>query len=255
MKVVIFAGGFGTRISEETNLKPKPMIEIGDKPILWHIMKNYSHYGFNEFIILCGYKSAYIKEYFLNYVYHCTDFTIDTLSQNVDFISKPQDDWKISLIDTGINTMTGGRLKRVRHLLGDDNFLLTYGDGLADVDIRKLINFHDLKNKLATLTAVEPVSRYGALNLIDDEVVEFREKHQDDAGLINGGFFVLNPKVIDRIVDDTTVWEEEPLTSLAQDRQLSAFKHNGFWHPMDTKRDHIKLQNLWNTGKAPWKIW
>ena len=255
MKVVIFAGGFGTRISEETHLKPKPMIEIGDRPILWHIMKGYAHYGFTDFIILCGYKSFHVKEYFLNYAHRAVDFKVRLGDGNVEFMSHSVENWTVSVVDTGLNTMTGGRLKRIRHLLGEEDFLLTYGDGVADINISELVQFHKDQKTLATLTAVKPVSRYGVLSVRENKVAEFREKRQEDVGLINGGFFVINPKVIDNIAGDETIWEENPLENLAHKSQLSAYRHKGFWHPMDTKRDHEKLQNLWDSGEAPWKIW
>ena len=255
MKAVILAGGLGTRISEETYLKPKPMIEIGNRPIIWHIMKIYSSYGINEFIICCGYKSFLIKEYFYNYLMHTSDMTIDFKSNKVNYKSKNSDNWKITLVDTGQETMTGGRIKRIfEYVKNDDFFHLTYGDGLSDVNIHNLQEFHKNSSKLATLTAVNPPGRYGALTLEDNLVQKFKEK-PDEGGLINGGFFVISPKCIDIIEDDHISWEKEPLEKLAKDNQLNAFKHTGFWQPMDTLREKKILESLWSTGKAPWKTW
>ena len=256
MKAVILAGGKGTRISEETILKPKPMIEIGGKPILWHIMKIYSSFGINDFIICCGYKGYLIKEYFANYFIHMSDITFNMKSNSVVIHKKHSEPWTVTLVDTGENSSTGGRLKRVREFLDEDNFCFTYGDGLADVDISNLINFHEKHKKMATITAVKPPGRYGALVLDEkNKVNTFQEKPDGDGSWINGGFFVLNPKVIELIEDDYTNWEETPLSILANDNELYAYKHKGFWHPMDTLRDKIYLENLWNQINAPWKLW
>ena len=257
MKVVILAGGYGTRISEETTLKPKPMVEIGSKPILWHIMKLYSYYGLNDFIICCGYKGYAIKEYFSNYFAHSNDLTID-FSDNSTYVHKRMsDDWKVTLIDTGENTMTGGRLKRVAPFLSDEPFCFTYGDGISNVDISSLIDFHKEHGKLATVTAVQPPVRFGALDLDENNmtVKGFREKNKIDGSWINGGFFVLNPSVVDLIDNDQTVWEKDPLEKLAALGELSAFKHYDFWQPMDTLREKNLLQDLWATGNAPWQVW
>ena len=256
MKVVILAGGKGTRISEETILKPKPMIEIGGKPILWHIMKIYSSFGINDFIICCGYKGYLIKEYFANYFLHMSDITFNMKSNSVEIHKKHSEPWTVTLVDTGENSCTGGRLKRVREFLDEDNFCFTYGDGLANLDISKLINFHEEHKKMATITAVKPPGRYGALVLNEqNKVNSFQEKPDGDGSWINGGFFVLNPKVIELIEDDYTNWEETPLCKLADNNELYAYKHKGFWHPMDTLRDKIYLENLWNQINAPWKVW
>lgn len=256
MKVVILAGGYGTRLSEETDIKPKPMIEIGGKPILWHIMKLYSSYGYNDFIICCGYKGYVIKEYFINYYNHQNDFTINLCNGDIDIHNRMSEPWKVTLVDTGANTFTGGRLKRVKDYIGNETFMLTYGDGVSDVDINKLVKHHKDSNKLATITAVQPPGRFGALNLdIDNNVDEFVEKPAGDGAWINGGFFVLEPEAIDYIKDDSTVWEQEPLKNLALEGNLSAYKHIGFWKPMDTLRDKLELENMWKSGEAPWKIW
>ena len=256
MKVVILAGGFGTRISEETQIRPKPMIEIGNKPILWHILKIYSHFNINEFIICCGFKGYLIKEYFANYFLHTSDITLDIANDKIKIHSQTTEPWKITLVDTGENTMTGGRLKRVKKYIDDDHFCLTYGDGLADINIDNLINSHFKSGKEATITAVKPPGRFGSLNIKDNNnVISFLEKPDGDGGWINGGFFVLNSKVIDRIEDDNTIWEQDPLISLAQEKQLNAYKHKGFWRPMDTLRDKTKLEELWQSKKAPWKLW
>lgn len=256
MKAVILAGGLGTRISEETHLKPKPMIEIGGKPILWHILKMYSAHGVNEFVICCGYRGYVIKEYFANYFLHMSDVTFDMVNNRMEVHHKHAEPWRVTLVDTGDDTLTGGRLKRVTDYVKDDEaFCFTYGDGVSDVDISKLIAFHQQHGKLATITAVLPPGRYGALDM-DGEVVQgFTEKPRGDGGLINGGFFVLSPKCLDRITDDSTSWEGEPLASLAADRQLRAFEHTGFWQPMDTLREKNILENLWQTDQAPWKTW
>lgn len=256
MKAVILAGGLGTRISEETHLKPKPMIEIGGKPILWHIMKHYSAYGVNEFVICCGYKGYLIKEYFANYFLHMSDITIDMTLNHMEIHQKKAEPWRVTLVDTGDETMTGGRLKRVLgYVENDEAFCFTYGDGLASVDIAALIEFHKKHGKLATVTAVLPPGRFGALTLDGDEVRGCCEKPRGDGGWINGGFFVLSPKVIKHIMNDTSSWEVDSMASLAAGNQLQAFEHNGFWHPMDTLRDKNFLENLWASGKAPWKQW
>lgn len=257
MKAVILAGGLGTRISEETHLKPKPMVEIGGKPILWHIMKIYSAYGVNDFIICCGYRGYMIKEYFANYFLHMSDVTFDIQNNNMEIHQSYSEPWRITLVDTGENTMTGGRLKRVRDYLRDEElFCFTYGDGVGDINITKLIGLHKKQGVEATMTAVRPPGRFGTLKITDkNNVASFEEKPVGDGGWINGGFFVLSPKVIDRIKSDNTSWEDEPLESLANDGQLSAYKHNGFWQPMDTLREKNLLEDLWNTEKAPWKIW
>ena len=255
MKAVILAGGLGTRISEETSLRPKPMIEIGGKPILWHIMKMYSAHGVNEFIICLGYKGYLIKEYFANYFLHTSDVTFDMRNNKMEVHQNSTEPWKVTLVDTGEESMTGGRLKRVRHFLGDEDFCFTYGDGVGDVDITESIKFHKSQNTLATLTAVQPPGRFGALNMDHQKVRGFQEKPQGDGGWINGGFFVLSPKVIDEIEGDHTVLEREPMENLAQAGQLSAYLHRGFWQPMDTLRDKTHLEELWQSGKAPWKVW
>ncbi len=255
MKAVLLAGGLGTRISEETSLKPKPMIEIGGKPILWHIMKIYSSHGINEFIICCGYKGYVIKEYFANYFLHMSDVTFDMAENRMDIHQNNAEPWKVTLVDTGEQTMTGGRLKRVRQYLGEEDFCFTYGDGVSDIDISGLVDFHRKQQKLATVTAVQPAGRFGALKLEERMVAGFEEKPQGDGGWINGGFFVLSPKAIDHIEGDATVWEKEPLERLANTRQLSAYLHRGFWQPMDTLRDKNHLEELWMGGKAPWKKW
>ncbi|MEJ7608469.1 MAG: glucose-1-phosphate cytidylyltransferase [Bryobacteraceae bacterium] len=256
MKVVILAGGMGTRISEETHTRPKPMIEIGGRPILWHIMKIYSHYGLNEFIVCLGFKGYVVKEYFTNYCLHNSDVTFD-LSQNSMLVHEKQwENWKVTLVDTGLQTMTGGRVKRVASHIGNQTFLMTYGDGLGDIDIGQLIRHHENSGKLATVTATQPPGRFGSLRLSSaDEVTGFQEKPVGDGGWINGGFFVLSPKVIDLIEGDATLWEKEPMEHLASSGQLSAYKHDGFWQPMDTLRDKNHLEHLWDAGKAPWKLW
>ena len=257
MKAVILAGGLGTRLSEETDLKPKPMVEIGNKPILWHIMKTYSAHGVNDFVICCGYKSYMIKEYFANYFLHQSDVTFRMKDNSMQVHQNNAEPWAVTLVDTGENTMTGGRLKRVKDYIKDEEaFCFTYGDGVGNVDITRLIKFHQAHGKQATLTATRPPGRYGALKFgPDDSVERFQEKPQGDGSWINGGYFVLSPKVIDRIADDSSSWEGEPLSELAKEGQLSAFKHDGFWQPMDTLREKVYLNELWNTGKAPWKVW
>jgi glucose-1-phosphate cytidylyltransferase len=255
MKVLLLAGGLGTRLSEETDLKPKPMVEIGGKPILWHIMKTYSRYGFNEFVVLLGYKGYLIKEYFANYFLHQSDVTIDMTNGKMEVLNNSSEPWKITLLDTGAESMTGGRVKRAKDLIGNETFMLTYGDGVSDVDINRLIEFHRKKDVLATLTAVYPPGRFGALEMNDGKVQSFREKPQGDGARINGGFFILSPKVIDYIKDDTTIWEQGPLEQLASDGELAAFEHDGFWQPMDTLNDRKLLERLWQSGQAPWKVW
>lgn len=256
MKAVILAGGLGTRLSEETTLKPKPMVEVGGKPILWHIMKIYSFYGVNDFIICCGYKGYIIKEYFANYFLHQSDVTFDMHTNEMIVHKKRAEPWRITLIDTGEDTMTGGRLKRVEDYVKDEEaFCFTYGDGIGNVNIKELIDFHKDHGKQATLTATYPPGRFGAIDIANSQILSFTEKPKGDGAMINGGFFVLSPKVIERIKDDSTVWEQTPLMDLAKNGELMAFKHEGFWLPMDTLRDKQKLQELWESGKAPWKIW
>ena len=256
MKAVILAGGLGTRLSEETVLKPKPMVEIGGKPILWHILKIYSHYGINDFIICCGYKGYVIKEYFANYFLHQSDVTFNMKDNKMIVHEERVEAWTITLVDTGDQSMTGGRLKRVLPYLKDEEaFCFTYGDGVADINIADLVKFHKAHGKEATLTATYPPGRFGALNIENNQVKKFEEKPRGDGALINGGFFVLSPKVLDRIEGDRTTWEQEPLKSLANDGQLMSFKHEGFWQPMDTLRDKMKLEELLEQNRAPWKVW
>lgn len=255
MKVVILAGGKGSRIAEESSTRPKPMVEIGGKPILWHIMKTYSAYGFNDFVICLGYKGYVIKEYFSNYFLHMSDVTFDLAHNKMEVHQKNAEDWRVTLVDTGEDTMTGGRLRRVRHYLGNEDFCLTYGDGVGNVDIRALIDFHRRQNTLATLTATQPPGRFGALCVTNGMVTSFQEKPQGDNSWINGGFFVVSPKVIDYIEGDDTLWEHEPMQRLAREQQMSAYLHPGFWQPMDTLRDKLYLEALWESGKAPWKNW
>ena len=256
MKAVILAGGLGTRLSEETITKPKPMVEIGGKPIIWHIMKTYSHYNVNDFIICCGYKGYVIKEYFANYFLHQSDVTFDIKNNKMIVHRKRVEPWTVTLVDTGENSMTGGRLKRVlSYLKNEKAFCFTSGDGVADINISALIKFHLSHGKLATLTATYAPGRFGALNIENDRILKFEEKPKGDGALINGGFFVLSPKVIERIEDDKTIWEQEPLKGLANDGELMSFKHDGFWQPMDTLRDKTKLNELYKNNKAPWKVW
>ena len=256
MKAVILAGGFGTRISEETAVRPKPMVEIGGKPILWHILKIFSAHGINEFVICCGYKGYVIKEYFANYFLHMSDVTFHMNVNSMEVHHKNAEPWEVTLVDTGETTMTGGRLKRVRDFLGDDTFCFTYGDGVADVDISALISHHHAYGRLASVTAVQPPGRFGVLQFgADASVVGFEEKPHGDGNWINGGFFVLEPEVIDRIDGDSTTWEQAPLRSLAADGQLTVYQHTGFWQPMDTLRDRLHLEDLWADAKAPWKVW
>ena len=256
MKAVILAGGLGTRLSEETVSKPKPMVEIGGKPILWHIMKTYSHFGINDFIICCGYKGYVIKEYFANYSLHQSDITFDMKENKITVHEDRAEPWTVTLIDTGDHSMTGGRLKRVFSYIKDEEaFCFTYGDGVADIDIKKLITFHKAHGKQATLTSAFPPGRYGALNIEDNQVKKFEEKPKGDGALINAGFFILSPKVIERIDGDSSTWEQEPLKGLAEDGELMSFKHEGFWQPMDTLREKEYLEELWQSGRAPWRVW
>lgn len=256
MKAVILAGGLGTRISEETHLKPKPMIEIGGRPILWHIMKLYYGHGIRDFIVCCGFRGYMIKEYFANYSLHMSDMTFDLAENRLQFHKKNAENWRVTLVDTGETSMTGGRLKRVASYLSDeDAFCFTYGDGVSDIDITETIAFHRGHGRLATVTAVRPPARFGALKLEDDTVRGFQEKPEGEGGFINGGFFVLSPKVIDRIFNDATVWEQEPLMTLAEEGELKAYFHEGFWQPMDTLRDKNHLETLWSGGNPPWKNW
>ncbi|MCE5286377.1 MAG: glucose-1-phosphate cytidylyltransferase [Pelosinus sp.] len=257
MKVVILAGGFGTRISEESHLKPKPMIEIGGRPILWHIMKIYSHYGFNDYIICLGYKGYCIKEYFAHYFLHESDITFDFRMSNQQIIHNHHaEPWKVTLVNTGLNTMTGGRVKRVKDYIGNEPFMLTYGDGVSDVNISDLVKYHKEHGKLATVTSVQPSGRFGALDLTEEgEVLGFQEKPQGDCGWINGGFFVLQPEVLDYIDGDATIFERAPLENLSKNNQLMAYSHKGFWQPMDTMRDKEQLEKLWQQNQAPWKLW
>jgi glucose-1-phosphate cytidylyltransferase len=256
MKAVILAGGLGTRISEESNTKPKPMIEIGGKPILWHIMKIYSHYGINDFIVCCGYKGYVIKEYFANYFLHMSDVTFDMKNNSMEVHQRFAEPWKVTLVDTGESTMTGGRLKRVADYVKDEeSFCFTYGDGVSDINIGALVEFHRGQKTKATLTAVYPPGRFGALDISEHKVNTFKEKPKGDGGMINGGFFVLSPKVLSLLIDDLTVWEREPLESLAKSGQISAYEHSGFWQPMDTLRDKNYLEELWASGNPPWKSW
>lgn len=257
MKVVILAGGLGTRISEESLLKPKPMIEVGDAPILWHIMKYYSSYGFNEFIICCGYKGYVIKEYFADYYLHRSDVTFDFANNNEMIIhNNVAEPWKVTVVDTGLHTMTGGRLKRIQKYVGDQTFMMTYGDGVSDIDLDALLEFHRVHKKAATLTAIQPGGRFGVLDIDDNETVrQFSEKAKEDGGWINAGFMVLEPEVFDYIEGDDTFFEKEPLENLALDGKLAAYRHEGFWKCMDTMRDKGMLDELWNSGQAPWKRW
>jgi glucose-1-phosphate cytidylyltransferase len=256
VKVVILAGGFGTRISEESHVKPKPMIEIGGKPILWHIMKIYSHYGYNDFIICLGYKGYIIKEYFSNYFLHTSNVTFDMKHNTMEIHERYAEPWKVTLVDTGAETMTGGRIKRVASYIGNKPFMLTYGDGVSNVNITELVSYHKNKGKVATVTATQPSGRFGSLSIKAGELVEsFQEKPAGDGSWINGGFFVLEPQVLMAISGDATTFEKEPMESLARSGQLVAYKHSGFWQPMDTLRDKNHLEELWLTGKAPWKVW
>jgi glucose-1-phosphate cytidylyltransferase len=255
MKVVILAGGLGTRISEETNSKPKPLVEIGGMPILWHIMKIYSNYGLNDFVICCGYKGYLIKEYFANYFLHMSDITFDIKNNSMEVHRKFAESWKVTLVDTGLKTMTGGRLKRIKEYVDNETFCFTYGDGLGNINISELIEFHKKSKTLATLTAVKPPGRFGSLDLKDEQVKEFNEKPKGDGKWVNGGFFVLEPKIFDYIENDKSVWEETPLENLSKENQLSAFKHTDFWHPLDNLRDKNQLEGMWDSGNPPWKSW
>ena len=256
MKVVLLAGGFGTRISEESHLRPKPMIEIGEKPILWHIMKYYSQYGFHEFVVCLGYKQYVVKEFFADYFLHMSDVTFDLANNQMEVHNNYSEPWKVTLVDTGLKTMTGGRVKRIRPYVGDDPFMLTYGDGLADVDLKKLEEFHRQHGRIATITAVNVGQRFGVLDIQQGGRIQaFREKNDRDGALINGGFMVMNPQVFDYIQGDDTVLEKEPLENLARDGELMAFTHDGFWKCMDTQRDKMQLEAMWQSGQAPWKIW
>jgi len=255
LKAIILAGGLGTRLSEETLVKPKPLIEIGGMPILWHIMKTYSHYGINDFVICCGYKGYMIKEYFANYSLHMSDVTFDLEQNSINVHHKSVEPWKVTLVDTGLDTMTGGRLKKVKDYLKNETFCFTYGDGLSDVNIKELINFHKKQKTLATVTAVKPPGRFGSMKIQNDVVTKFQEKPLGDGSWINGGFFILEPNVIDYISNFNTSWELEPLEKLSKENQLSAFQHNGFWQPVDTLRDKNQLEEMWNNNKAYWKIW
>jgi len=257
MKVVLLAGGYGTRIAEETDIKPKPMVEVGGKPILWHIMKIYSKHGFNDFVVLLGYKGYYIKEYFANYFLHQSDVTIDMQTGKMEVHNNSSEPWKVTLVDTGLDTMTGGRIKRAQHHIGDEPFLLTYGDGVSDIDITKSIEFHKSHGKSVTMIAIQPEARFGNLDIDENEnIKKFMEKPKNEAGWINGGFFVCESKVFDYISEDEEcIFEQEPLQSLALDGEMAAFKHKGFWQPMDTLRDNQKLNKLWKENKAPWKVW
>ncbi len=256
MKVVILAGGFGTRISEESHLKPKPMIEIGEQPILWHIMKLYSHYGYNDFVICLGYKQYVIKEYFADYFLHTSDITFDLSTNQMQVHNNYAEPWKVTLVDTGLNTMTGGRIKRVQKYIGNEPFLLTYGDGVSNVDIEKLVKFHQSHGRIATMTAISTRQRFGVLDLdASHQVHSFREKTKDDGEIINGGFMVMQPEIFDYLEGDSTVFEKKPLATLADEGQLMAFTHKGFWQCMDTQRDKKLLEDMWSENQAPWKVW
>ena len=255
MKAVILAGGRGTRISEESNVRPKPMIEIGGKPILWHIMSLYAHHGVKDFVICAGYRGYMIKEYFVNLVLHHSDVTVDMATNSVTYLNGRAPDWKVTVIDTGMETMTGGRLKRIRPYLDDEPFCMTYGDGVGDVNIPETIRFHKGHGLKATMTTVRPPARFGAVQVDGERITSFLEKHPSEGGFINGGFFVLDPSVLDLVEGDATVWESGPLGRLAADGQLAAFQHTGFWQPMDTLREKNQLEEMWATGKAPWKVW
>ena len=257
MKVVILAGGLGTRLSEETDIKPKPMVEIGGKPIIWPIMKTYSHYGYNEFVILLGYKGYIIKEFFSNYFLHQSNVTIDLANNNMEILNNTSEPWKVTLLDTGLDSMTGGRIKRAQDFIGNESFMLTYGDGVSDVNINELVKFHQSHGKTITMTSAQPEGRFGALNIEDDnKVTHFKEKPKGDGGWINAGFFVCEPKVFDYIAnDDLTIFEKTPLTNLANDNELFTYKHHGFWKPMDSLKDKKDLNKLFNDGNAAWKVW
>ncbi|MCR5370793.1 MAG: glucose-1-phosphate cytidylyltransferase [Clostridium sp.] len=256
MKVVILAGGFGTRISEESYLKPKPMVEIGGQPILWHIMKYYSEFGYNDFVVCLGYKQYVVKEYFAQYFLHTSDITFDLANNRMEVLRKHAEPWKVTLVDTGLHTMTGGRIKRVREYLEEEPFFLTYGDGVSNVDLRALADFHKKHGRIATITGVNVGQQFGVMSVNENgQILEFREKKDDDGRMVNGGFMVMNPQVFDYIAGDETVLEKAPLENLAKDGQLMVYQHSGFWKCMDTQRDHRQLEELWGSGKAPWKIW
>ena len=256
MKVVLLAGGYGTRLSEETDIRPKPMVEIGGKPILWHIMKIYSKYGFNDFVILLGYKGYYIKEYFANYFLHQSDVTINMQDGSMDVLNNSSEPWKVTLLDTGLNSMTGGRIKRAQNTIGNNTFMLTYGDGVSNINIAELVNFHNAHGKAITMTSAQPDGRFGALSIENNnQVSSFHEKPKGDGHWINAGFFVCEPKIFDYIPNDESIFEQEPLKQLAKDGEMFTFKHDGFWKPMDTLKDKNDLNKLWDTSKAPWKVW
>jgi glucose-1-phosphate cytidylyltransferase len=256
MKVVLLAGGLGTRLSEETDIRPKPMVEIGGKPIIWHIMKLYSHYGFNEFVVCLGYKGYVIKEFFANLFLHLSDVTIDISNNEIKVHNSPVDKWKITLVETGSHTMTGGRIKRIKEYTDNKRFMLTYGDGVSNVNIEELLSFHEEKRKMCTVTAVQPSGRFGVLQINEDNEVEsFHEKRAEDSGWINGGFFVCEPGIFDFIKDDDTIWERDPLEAIARQNQLASYKHKGFWKPMDSLKDKMDLNELWNKNQADWKVW
>ena len=256
MKVVILAGGFGTRFSEESYLKPKPMVEIGEQPILWHIMKYYSQFGYNDFVICLGYKQYVVKEYFADYFLHTSDVTFDLANNSMEVHRKHAEPWKVTLVDTGLNTMTGGRIKRIQEYIGNEPFLLTYGDGVSNVDLKALVEFHKKHGRIATITGVNIGQRFGVMVVKDDgHISEFREKNDNDGKIVNGGFMVMNPEVFDYIEGDSTSFEKEPLEHLAKDGELMVYQHSGFWKCMDTQRDHRQLQEMWDKGNAPWKIW
>jgi glucose-1-phosphate cytidylyltransferase len=256
MKAVILAGGIGSRLMEETNARPKPMVEIGGKPILWHIMKTYSHHGINDFIVCLGYRGYVIKEYFANYFLHMSDVTIDIAHNSIEVHERHAEPWRVTLVDTGLESQTGGRLGRIRgYVAAEEAFCMTYGDGVGDIDVRATIDYHRSHGRLATVTATQPPGRFGVLEMDGERVLRMKEKPLGDGGWINGGFFVLSPKVLDRIAGDSTIWEAHPMVSLADDDQLRAWRHPGFWHPMDTLRDRHYLEELWNKGRAPWRVW
>ncbi len=257
MKVVLLAGGYGTRLSEETDIRPKPMVEIGGKPILWHIMKIYSHYGFNEFVVLLGYKGYVIKEYFANYMLHQSDVTIDMANGQMEVLNNTSEPWKVTLLDTGINSMTGSRIKKIQNYIGNETFMLTYGDGVSNINIHELLKFHTMHGKAMTMSAAQPEGRFGALDIDkENRVVSFKEKPKGDGAWINAGFFVCEPKIFDYIDEgDHVVFEDTPIQHLAEDGEIYTFKHHGFWKPMDTLRDKIQLQQMWESGRALWKVW
>ncbi len=255
MKAVILAGGLGTRLAEETTARPKPMVEVGGRPVLWHILKTYSHHGINDFVICLGYRGYVIKEYFANYFLHMSDVTFDLAQNRMEVCHRHCEPWRVTLVDTGEHTQTGGRLRRVREYVEGERFCFTYGDGLSDVDIGAQLRFHEQQGRQATVTAVQPAGRFGALDVQDQRITRFEEKPQGDGSWVNGGFFVLEPEVLQHIAGDDTVWEREPMEALARDGQLSAYTHRGFWQPMDTLRDKTKLDELWQSGQAPWKVW